>query len=122
MSNIIYPAIIFIFIVGAGMTFINETNLYSMKMPESGAQSDLEQAREVNTALVETSKESGLSAIEQITLLGQCVFGGLIAILTLGPMLASFGVPQNMIIYMLSPMGFVVVFWIIELWLGRSAE
>jgi hypothetical protein len=122
MSNIIYPAIIFIFILGAGMTFINETGLYAMKMPETGAQSDLDQAREVNTALVETSKESGLSVVEQITLLGQCVVGGLLAILTLGPMLASFGIPDSMIIYMLSPLGFVVVFWIIELWLGRSAE
>lgn len=122
MSNIIYPAIIFIFLLGAGMTFINETGLYSMKMPESGAQSDLEQAREVNTALVQTSKESGMSVIEQVTLLGQCVIGGLLAILTLGPMLASFGIPDSMIIYLLSPLGFVVVFWIIELWLGRSAE
>ena len=122
MSNIVYPAIIFIFIIGAGMTFINETHLYPMKMPESGVESKLAQAENVNSALVETSKDSGLSAIEQITLLGRCVFGGLIAILTLGPLLHNMGVPDIMIIYILSPMGFVVVFWLIELWLGRPAE
>ena len=122
MSNIIYPAIIFIFILGAGMTFINESGLYTMKMPESGAQSDLAQAQEINSALVDTSKESGMSGIEQITLLGQCVFGGVLAIFTLGPMLSSFGVPGGMIVYLLSPLGFVLVFWLIEMWLGRSAE
>lgn len=122
MSNIIYPAIIFIFIFGAGMTFINETNLYAVKMPESGVQTELSQAQEANEALVQTSKDSGLSSIEQITLIGQCVVGGIIAVLTLGPILASFGIPNSIIIYLLSPLGFVLVFWIIELWLGRPAE
>lgn len=122
MSNIIYPAIIFIFIFGAGMTFINDTGLYSMKMPESGVQSDLTQASELNQGLIDTSKDSGLSTIEQITLIGSCFVGGIIAIFTLGPMMASFGIPTSFITYALSPLGFVVVGWIIEMWLGRSVE
>ena len=122
MSNIIYPVIIFIFIFGAGMTFINETNLYAIKMPESGVQTNLSQAQQSNMALVQTSKDPGLSTIEQITLIANCVVGGIIAVLTLGKLLESFGIPNSIIIYMLSPLGFVLVFWIIELWLGRSAE
>jgi hypothetical protein len=122
MASIVYPLLIFIFIIGSGMTYINETGLYEIKMPESGVQSNLSQAGSTNTALLETSKASDLNYIEMLFLVGKTVFGGLVAIFTLGPLLESFGLPFGMVAWLLSPLGIVLVFWLIEMWLGRSPE
>lgn len=122
MASIVYPIIIFIFIFGAGMTYINETNLYAVKMPETGVQSNLSQASQLNTALTETSKSSQLSSIDQMYIIGSSVVGGLMAIFTLGPLLISMGVPVGLAGWFLSPMGFVIAMWVIEMWTGRPAE
>jgi hypothetical protein len=122
MASIVYPLIIFIFLIGAGMTWINDTGLYKMQMPESGIKSNLSQADATNNALLQTSKDSGLNYIEMLFLLGKCVIGGLLAIFTLGPLLISLGVPPDLTIFLLSPLGIVLVFWLIEMWLGRPAE
>jgi hypothetical protein len=122
MASIVYPLILFIFIFGAATTFINETGLYSAKLPESGIVSNTDQANEFNDALTKSSKDSGLNAYEQMYLMGKCVFGGIFAIFTLGPLLDSYGVPLGMQGFLLSPLGIVLVFWLIEMWLGRPAE
>lgn len=122
MASIVYPMILFIFIFGAGMTYINETGLYAIKMPESGITTNTSQASTFNTALTESSKESGLSVIEQVWLMGKCVLGGIVAILTLGPLLSSFGIPGGLIVFIISPLGIILVFWLIEMWLARPSE
>jgi hypothetical protein len=86
MASVVYPMILFIFIIGAGMTYINETGLDEIKVPESGVVSNLSQASGTNTALLESSKDSGLNYIEMMQLMGKTVFGGLLAIFTLGIM------------------------------------
>lgn len=122
MASIVYPLILFIFIFGAGTTFINETGLYTQKLPTSGIVSSTDQANEFNLALTNSSKDSGLNAYEQMWLMGKCVLGGVLAIFTLGPLLASYGIPLGMIGFLLSPLGIVLVFWLVEMWLGRPAE
>jgi hypothetical protein len=122
MASIVYPMILFIFIFGAGMTYINETQMYTVQMPESGVQSNLSQASSANDALLQTSKDSGLNYIEMLQLMGKTVFGGLLAIFTLGPLLQSFGIPIGLVGWLISPLGIVLVFWLVEMWLGRPVE
>jgi hypothetical protein len=122
MASIIYPMILFIFIFGAGMAYINETGLYEIKMPESGVQSNLSQASSTNDALLQTSKDSGLNYIEMLQLMGKTIVGGLVAIFTLGPLLTSFGIPIGLAGWLISPLGIVLVFWLVEMWMGRPAE
>jgi len=128
MGNVIYGMIIFIFILGAGVSYFNESGLYDhidggYNIPESGIVSpNSSQAESLNNALIETSKDSGLNYLEMLSLIGKTVFGGLVAIFTLGPLLVSLGIPIPMVAWLLSPMGIVLVFWLIEMWLGRPAE
>lgn len=122
MASIVYPLILFIFIFGAGLTYINETGLYAVKLPTSGVQSSTAQAEEFNNALTETSKGTGMSTTEQIWLMGKCLIGGVMAIFTLGFLLQSFGIPLGMIGFLLSPLGIVLAFWLVEMYLGRPVE
>jgi hypothetical protein len=122
MASVVYPLILFIFIFGSGLTFINETGLYAVKMPTSGVSADISQAETLNEAMTETSKSGGMSTTEQIWLMGKCLIGGVMAIFTLGPLLQSFGIPGGMIVFLISPLPIVVSFWLIEMYLGRPAE
>ena len=122
MASIIYPMILFIFIFGAGVAYINESGMYDLKIPESGVQSNLSQASSLNQAMLETSKTSELNYIEMLQLVGKTVVGGLVAIFTLGPLLNSLGIPMPLVVWLISPLGIVLVFWLIEMWLGRPAE
>ena len=122
MANIIYPLIIFLFVIGATMTMINETGLYSQKLPETGLATNTSQASEFNEALVQSSTDANTFNIESLFLLGKCLIGGLTAIFTLGPLLTNIGVPGGVILWILSPLGIVLVFWMVEMWLGRSVE
>lgn len=122
MVNIIYPMILFIFIFGAGMTYINETELYHFSMPDSGLGTQISDSQNTVMAMEETVKNPGLSLLEQAFILGRCVSGGLTAILTLGFLLQELGIPPGLVGWLLSPLGIVVVFWLVELWLGRPAE
>ena len=119
--------IIFIFLIGAGMAFINNVDgqgngLYEVSMPDSGVQSNLSMASSTNDALLQTSKTSELNYIEMLSLIGTTIFGGLMAVLTLGSLMESFHVPAPMIVWFISPLGIVLVFWLIEMWLGRPSE
>jgi len=122
MVNIIYPMILFIFIFGAGMTYINETGLYHFSMPDSGLGTQISDSQDTVMAMQETAKNPALSLIEQAFILGKCVGGGLIAIFTLGFLLENLGIPLGLVGWLLSPLGIVVVFWLVELWLGRQVE
>jgi len=110
MSNIIYTLILFIFVFGAFTTYINDAGIYTLKVPESGASSDISQAQELNTALTETSKSTSLSGMEQLYIIGTSITGGLLAVFTLGPLLESMGVPLGMIGLLISPLGIVAAF------------
>jgi len=122
MANVIYSIILFIFIFGATVTYINDSGMYTIKLAESGASSDISQAQELNTALTETSKSISLSVIDQLYIIGTSITGGLLAVFTLGPLLASMGVPLGMIGMLISPLGIVAAFWVIEMWTGRAQE
>jgi F0F1-type ATP synthase assembly protein I len=122
MANVIYSIILFVFIFGATVAYINNSGLYEIKLPESGAESDISQARNLNTALTDTSKSTSMSFIDQLYLIGTSITGGLLAVLTLGPLLQSMGVPLGMIGLLLSPLGIVAAFWVVEMWTGRSQE
>ena len=122
MANVIYSIILFIFIFGATVSYINGSGMYEIKIPESGAESDISQAQNLNTALTDTSKSTSMSMIDQLYIIGTSITGGLLAVFTLGPLLASMGVPLGMIGMLISPLGIVAAFWVIEMWTGRSQE
>jgi hypothetical protein len=122
MANVIYSIILFIFIFGATVSYINDSKMYELKIPENGAQSDISQAQNLNTALTDTSKSTSMSMIDQLYIIGTSITGGLLAVFTLGPLLASMGVPLGMIGMLISPLGIVAAFWVIEMWTGRSQE
>jgi len=122
MANVIYSIILFIFIFGATVTYINDSGLYEMKLAESGASSSISQAQQLNTALTETSKSTSMSMIDQLYIIGTSITGGLLAVFTLGPLLQSMGVPLGMIGMLISPLGIVAAFWVIEMWTGRAQE
>jgi hypothetical protein len=124
MSNIVYPLLLFIFIFGASGTFINESGLYSHKLPVSETGFNTSQAGNVNTVLTEaaSSNDQGTFGVTSLVLMGKVIIGGITAIFTLGPLLTSYHVPGAMVAWIISPLGIVLVFWIIEMWLGRSQE
>ena len=131
MANIVYPMLIFIFVLGAGMAFMNNVDghgngLYGggpTVMPDSGINTtDPKQSTVLNQGLIDTSKDSGLNYSEMLGLVGSTVFGGLTAIATLAPLLHNLGVPDSLGLWLLSPLGLVIVFWLIEMWLGRAVE
>lgn len=124
MSNIVYPLLLFIFIFGASGTFINETGLYSHKLPVSDTGFNTSQAGEMNTVLTDaaSSNDQGTFSVTSLVLMGKVILGGVTAILTLGPLLSSYHVPGAMIAWIISPLGIILVFWLIEMWLGRSVE
>jgi F0F1-type ATP synthase assembly protein I len=122
MANVIYSIILFIFIFGATVSYVNDSGLYTIKLSESGASSNVGQATQLNTALTETSKSSSMSAQDQLYIIATSITGGLLAVFTLGPLLQSMGVPLGMIGMLISPLGIVAAFWVIEMWTGRSQE
>ena len=130
MANVIYPMILFIFIFGAFTTFINETDLYCrpnnpdscMKMPSSGVESQLQQANETNEAFLKTTSNPIMGMWDQLFIMGKCIVGGLVALFTIGFLLQSYGIPAGLAGFLISPLGIVAVFWILEMWLGRPAE
>lgn len=124
MTSVVYPLILLIFIFGASATFINETGLYTHKLPVTGAGYNGSEANQINTALV-SSAQSGNSNdfnIQSLVMLGKCILGGVSAIFTLGPLLASYHVPAPMIAWLISPLGIILAFWFVEQWMGRSPE
>lgn len=123
MSNIIYPMIIFVFALGATIGYINETGMYAYSIPESGIESTLQSANETNQALIESTSDTyEASLLEQLKILGSSVFAGIVAVLTLGPLLISLGIPVGMAGMLISPLGIALIFWLVEMWLGRPAE
>ena len=122
MSNVVYPLIIFLFVFAAGAVFLNATGMYTYKLPESGLSQNTSQALDYNTALKESSTDANTFNLEILWQMGAYLGAILTAILTLDKTLAAYGVPMEMILFVLAPLGVVLVFWIIEMWLGRSVE
>jgi hypothetical protein len=122
MASIVYPMILFIFCFAAVSAGINQMGLYEYKLPTTGVTAQLDDIQEINTGMVETGKNPALLAIDQLTMFGKCIVAGLLAIVTLGPLMASYGIPASIYTMFISPLGFVVLMWIGEYWLGRPTE
>lgn len=123
MANIVYSLIILIFVFGASCTLLNESGLYTYKLPTSGVGYNTSQAQEMNTALVSSASSEGNGfGLTSLLIVGKIVVGGITAIFTLGPLLKSFGAPDTIVIWALSPLGIVLVFWVVEYWLQRYQE
>lgn len=120
--NIIYPMIIFVFVFGSAVTFLNDSGMYGTHIPTTGAQVSLDQAREISSSLEQSSTASGFSYTEQLSLLGKSLFGGVLAVLSLGFLLKDLGIPISLVGFLISPLGIAVAFWLVEMWLGRSVE
>lgn len=128
MSNMIYPILLAIFVFASVTTYINDSGLYSgygVVIPTEGMSpvtTQLEQVNETNRAMLGASKDSGFSVLEQFWIFGKAFVGGIIALFTLGPLLQSLGVPIGMAGMILSPLGFVFLMFLYEMFFGRSAE
>ena len=122
MASIVYPLILFIFCFAAVSAGINQMGLYEYKLPTTGVTAQLDDIQEINTGMVETGKNPALLAIDQLTMFGKCIVAGLLAIVTLGPLMASYGIPASIYTMFISPLGFVILMWIGEYWLGRPTE
>jgi hypothetical protein len=122
MVNIIYSLLLFVFIFGAASTFLNSSGLYEHQLPTSGLESNTSQATQFNIALEDAASDSSIYNFKIIWMMGQCISGGIIAIITIGPLLESYNVPAPLIAWIISPLGIVLVFWIIEMVLGRQSE
>jgi hypothetical protein len=124
MANMIYPLMIFIFVFGAVSSYVTESQLYNFDAPKQGVETNVTEIREVNDAMLQSSKASGsgFSQVEWFYILGKSVLGGAFAVLTLGPLLQSYGIPVGMVGFIISPLGIVLAFYLIEYWLGRPSE
>src|SRR5512145_2760920 len=119
MASVVYPLILFLFIFGAASTYINDSGLYSHKLPETGLASNSSQAQEYNDAMVSASSDANSFNTQSMWMLGKCVIGGVLAIFTLGPLLISYGIPVGMAGFLISPIGIIAAYWVVGMWLGR---
>ena len=122
MTSMVYPILIFIFLLGSVSAGINGLNIYEQKLPVSGAAMQMKEVESINAQMVETGKNPALMLVDGLVMMGKCVVAGLLAIVTLGPLLDSYHIPSGIYGMFLSPLAFVVVMWLFELWLGRSPE
>ena len=122
MANIVYPLILFLFIFGAFSTYISESGFYQVNLPNTGIESSVTEAQQVNEAMLETAKNPSMSIVEQLFLFGKCIVGGILAILTLGPLLQSYGMDVGLAGFFISPIAFIMVWWLFDMWLGRSTQ
>jgi hypothetical protein len=123
MASIVYTAILFVFIFGASLSYINETGLYSTQLPASGTSTDIERANQTQLSMQkEAENPSVLSAWNQIGIMFRAIWGGVVALFTIGFLLESFGIPAGLVGFLISPLAIILVFWLFEYWLGRPAE
>lgn len=122
MGSIIYHILLAIFIFASVTAYINESGLYSMNLPTSRASVQLNEVQKLNEGLSEETMNPGISMINQLSVFGKSIWAGFIALFSLGPMLESYGIPAGMAGMLISPIGFVAIFWLFEVWLGRPAE
>lgn len=128
MASIMYTAILFVFVLGASMTYINETGLYCVGdsakcMPDSGLQSNAENANRTSQVLLQESQHpSAFSTWNQLGIMAKSIMGGVVGLFTFGFLLQDMGIPLGLAGFLLSPLAIVFVFWLAEYWLGRPAE
>jgi hypothetical protein len=123
MANIVYPLLLFLFIFGAASSFINSAGLYQHNLnPSALSTNSTGSASTFNSAVQSASSNQESFSFQTIFLMGQCIAGGVTAILTLGPLLISYGVPPSMAAYAISPLGIILMFWMIEWFFGRYIE
>lgn len=124
MANMIYPLLIFIFVFGSVSAYITESKLYNYNLPSSGAETNVSDIQEANEAILQSSKASdtGFSNLEWYLILGKSLVGGALAVVTLGPLMESYGIPAGMAGMVVSPLGIVLAFYLAEYWLGRPSE
>jgi hypothetical protein len=122
MASIVYPLLLFLFIFGAASTFLNGSGMYQHQLPETGLVSNTSQASDLNSAVQGAAGNQDTYNFQIIFLMGQCIAGGILAILTLGPLLISYGVPPSLAAYAISPLGIVLLFWVIEMVFARYSE
>jgi hypothetical protein len=128
MASVVYTLLLFIFIFGAGLTFMTESQIFCLPgttcvgLGGTGVASNVTQAQQKNTEMLTASQDSGLNYVKMLQVMGSSIVGGVTALVTLGPLMMDLGVPPNLAVFFISPLGFVIVFWLIEMFLGRPAE
>jgi hypothetical protein len=122
MASIVYPLLLFLFIFGAASTFLNSTGLYEHTLPTSGLNSNTTEATTFNSAIQNAASDSTSYNYQTIFMMGQCIAGGITTIVTLGPLLISYGVPESMAAYAISPLGIILLFWVVEMIFARYQE
>lgn len=128
MASIVYTAILFVFIFGAGLTYINDTRLYCIGedgicMPDSGITTSTEQANETGQAMLrEANSPSTFSSWTQLGYMFHAIWGGITGLFLFSALLENFGIPGALVGFLLSPLALVVIFWLAEYFLGRPAE
>jgi hypothetical protein len=123
MASIVYTAILFVFIFGAGLTYINDTGLYEQRMPDSGITTSTENANQTGQVMLhEAEHPSTFSTWNQLGMMFHAIWGGIVALFTIGFLLESFGIPPGLVGFLISPLAIIVVFWLAEYFLGRPAE
>lgn len=123
MSNMVIPIVVFVFVFGAMATYINSTGLYSYQAPTSNAaMSNTQQLNDMNNALQNTQQNPWYAPMMQLGIFANSIMGGVIAIFTLGPLLASYGIPLGLATVILSPAALCLGMWLFQMWLGRDPE
>ena len=122
MSSMVYPIILFIFIFGAVVGYVNETGLYTgYTIPADNIAMSEGSVQELQENMM-SEEASDYSYIDWILLGGKCLLAGVAAIFTLGPLLNDMGIPVGMAGMFISPLALILVFWIIEYFTGRSPD
>lgn len=131
MASIVYAALLFVFLMGAGITYMNDAGFYCntnhpdtcTKLPDSGLTSDQRQANDTSQALMyEAQHPSATSTWNQIGIGFHSLFGGVMSLFTFGFLLQDMGVPVGLWGFLLSPMALVISWWAIGFWTGREPE
>ncbi len=123
MASMAYPVLLVIFIFGAVTGFINDSGLYSgsIVLPQNDANTGVGTVTEISDNAQKIGAGS-TSYLDWILIGGRSIAAGIVALFTLGPIIASYGVPLGMTGMLISPLGIIAVFWVLEYWTGRSPE
>ena len=105
----LYKLMLVLFIFGAVIGAINEAGLYSTVMPESGATIDEAEVTEITGSLSD-STVNPFTIIQILMSCGKVLIGGMLSIVTIIPIMVSFGVPLVWASMVQAPI------WLIEVW------
>lgn len=106
----LYKLMLVLFIFGAVIGAINEAGLYeSTVLPESGATIDEAEVTEITGSLSD-STVTPFTVIQILMSCGKVLLGGMLSIVTIIPIMVSYGVPIVWASMVQAPI------WLIEVW------